>query len=516
MKNKLFVVFLFAFVFSFSHSCSLTDPDLRSDSSSQSTTVRRQNPLTRGGGEIYNVTPEDIEAYIHFKTLANEKDTLVVKSILPFPSDDDLACYLINYEDSWEMISSDKRTAAVIASGEGEFDPNFETNKTVVWLTCLAEEISALKTTNVETKNSEEYQLFWKMITGDKSLFEQGEGGTRSGPDTLYHPVPGHYELFSVVPIEYSTYVKDHLIRTKWGQDAPYNQYCPIDSSVCDFYNYHGQTYSGDLYNCLAGCVAVAGGQIVKYYKDLGNDGAEPYRYASCATREYPNTNYNAMLQWDKSFSNWTYFNTADSSRMAAVMLANIGKNCQMCYYGEYEYEGDVNDYVHYYRISTSALAPLQSVLLNEYQTDSFYFVFDSTSINLYDYIEELLENDYPSIVGAYTNSFYEAGHVFIVDSYRKYYERYECHYYFVPDDPRFAPEIYDEVLYYYNSPIMTSFAMNWGYNGQWDNTWCAKSGDWYLGNINLNHRIDLMTFDTQGGLPDPGLEEQSLGPVIQ
>lgn len=128
MKNKLFVAFLFAAVFGIAHSCTISDSEVLGDSSKENTAVNDQGLATRGNGKVYEVSPGDLDAYIHFKTLVNEKDTLVVKSIIPFPNDYDAACYVINYEDNWEMISSDKRTAAVIASGEGEFDPDFETN----------------------------------------------------------------------------------------------------------------------------------------------------------------------------------------------------------------------------------------------------------------------------------------------------------------------------------------------------------------------------------------------------
>ena len=516
MRNKLFVVFLFAFALGFSQCCSLTDTDFRSDSSCRGTNVRRQYPLTRSGGDIYNVTAEDIKAYIHFKTLENEKDTLVLKSIIPFPSDDNPSCYVINYEDSWEMISSDKRTAAVIATGEGEFNPDFETNKSIAWLSCLAEEIRVLKTTDKETKNSDKYQMFWKLITADKSLFKSDGLITRSGPDTLDHPVPGHYELYDVEVNEITVSFKDHLIHTKWGQGVydeleninnsqqyPYNKYCPKDSSYHSIYQQlpgiFPDSYDDFFPLCYAGCVAVAGGQIVKYYRDLGNDGAEPYRYASCATREYPNTNYSAMLQWNKSFSNWTYFNGADSSDMAAVMLANIGKGCQMHYKGRYILIQ--NQWYSQTIVSNVPLINLQSVLLNEYQTDSFFFVFDSSSINLYNYIEELLSNDYPSIVDAGINDSTNR-HAFIIDRYKKEYTQYNYYYRFIPDDPNLSPNMFEETVYCQNTPSITYFGMNWGQYGFGDDIWCIKSGDWYDGSVHYLRKVYLMTFDAQGGYP--------------
>lgn len=508
MKNQIALAFIFVAVICFNHSCALTEADSSVESKES---VRRQGQVTRGSAELYSVTTEDIEAYIRFKALVSKDENLVVKSVVPFPEEENPLLYAINYEDRWELISTDKRTAAVVATGEGEFNPDFNTNKSIAWLSCLADEIRVLKESHAEPKNSESYQLFWMLVTTSKALFGEKEQITRSGPDTMYHPVPGHYELFYVEDHEETVASINHLVHTEWGQGYPYNLYCPIDSSVYYYYSQPGNPYEGEIPKCVAGCVAVAGGQMVYYmYSQVGNDGAEPYRYASCATREWPNTNYDAMQQWDQSFSNWIYFNGTDSSRMAAVMLANIGKNCLMEYYGRhyYNYNGSP--------ISSSSLDRLQPVLLNVYQTESYLFDFFNANFNLYDYIEDLLIEGYPSIVDAGNGDTLTNRHAFIVDRYKKSRTRYDCYYRFCPDNPNlYPPYMFEEVLYSYYSPVITYFGMNWGDYGNDDGTWCVKSGDWYFGNLNYDSRVYLMTFDTQGGSPDPGLEGQSVGSSI-
>ena len=280
---------------------------------------------TRGGELSHDVTPEDIEAYIKYKDLASKDSYFEVKSIIPFPNEDNPVLYAINFKNHWEMISSSKRTSPIIACGEGEFNPATDNENFLAWLGVLAEEISVLKATNFQPKDSEEYEKFWQLITADNDFIKSLYQPTRSGPDTLDHPVQGHYELYDV---ESYTYVSDsinHLVTTKWGQDTPYNQYCPRDFSSQAYY------YGYPL--CLTGCVPIAGAQVVYFFHYAGDATPAIYDSAYCNTREYPNTDWTQMYQWHKTTSNWAKFNTADSSRMAAVMTANIGKTIEAEYH---------------------------------------------------------------------------------------------------------------------------------------------------------------------------------------
>ncbi|MBR6269597.1 MAG: C10 family peptidase [Bacteroidales bacterium] len=459
--------------------------------------------LSRGSQNSFDVSYDDLESYISFRTMISNDSLCKIKSVKPFPTSENPTLYIINYSNYWEVVSSDKRTPAVIASGKGEFNVGNESNKSLVWLYCLSEEIGVLKTSDELPVHSEDNLRFWRLIVSDKSLFDAKTSTTRSGPDTLDHPVPGHYELYDVEANEVVSDSINHLIETKWGQDSPYNQYCPIDSSYVEYYRYYNgfDPDAADLYHCLTGCVALAGGQMLYYLSNnMGSGGIPIYRYASCNTREFPGTNYDAMQQWDQSHLNWSYFYGSDSLRMAAVMLANIGKHCQMRYYGGYRYYNYMGEegYIGTSLLSTSRLERLQHALYSEYGTDSFLFNFDEISFNLYDYIESLLENGFPSIIDAGVNDTLTMRHAFIVDRYKKTYTEYVYSYHFVPDDPNLPYYMFEEVQYYYESPEVTYFGMNWGERDNNDDAWYVKSGSWYLGNNNYNRRCYVLTFDTQ------------------
>lgn len=426
------------------------------------------------------VTLDDINDYVQFKTLIS-KDTKLV-DICSYPDEANPSVYIINYESGWEVISGDKRTAAVIASGAGKFDIINMNSNLMEWIKHLSSEISQLKTTDEETKNALEYITFWDCITAGRE-FVQGISTTRSGLDTTYHPVPGHYEL---VFAEESINVIDsinHMVHTQWGQTSPYNLYCPTDRSWVPYY---------DPEKCYTGCVPLAGGQIVNFYHQ--NDCCPAlYDSAYVNTREYPFTDWTLMTQWHKTPANWSKMHSSDSSRMAAILVANIGKGIE-AYYG-------------YYCGSTSAsLSSLHDFLLEEYELESYDLSFSNSYVNCYDYIEELLEEGYPSIVGAGTTQFGETvhlNHAFIVDRYKRQQTNYRLTYEFVPDDSN-SYISGEQIKYVYHSPLSVYFGMNWGFFGQGDDTWCVKSGDWYCQTINYSNRIQLLTFRCDGEEPGP------------
>ena len=473
---------LFAFLLLLCVSCS--NSDLFSDSRQTSS---NKCCFTKSDISSFKVNEEDINAYLRFKSLLNKDDSFEVKSVFPFPSEDKPFLYAINYSDCWELVSSDKRTAVVISYGEGEFDPNTENESMLAWVTYLGETVDVLSKTNYMPKNGEDYCRFWELLssTNLKPI-------TRSGPDTLYHPVPGHYELFQVDSAIITTEDIDHLISTNWGQDFPFNQYCPIDSSVINYPR------------CLAGCIPVAAGQIVFYYHYSGDACPEVYDSAYCNTREYNRTDWTKMIQLNKTDSNWAKFETSDSLRMAAVMLANFGKGIQL-----------------HYRSSGSGLysiESLQDVIMDEYYFGSFYATFEFASFNPYDYLFELLQDGYPSILSIISNyNNPPVGHALVLDRYKKARTSYVFHYMYIPDDPNIIPLPEWDVDYVYQSPKVLYFGMKWGNRGLYDNSWHICTSDWRISSNIYDEKFELMTFRNDGGYPGEEEEEgQSiLNPVL-
>ena len=482
-------------------SCSFSDENLDvSVLNKDSDWFRKNNTVTRGDMLSYEVTSEDIEAYIKYKALASKDESFEVKYVIPFPDEDNPALYAIIFNDYWELISTDKRTAPVIASGEGIFNQVIENNNLLSWIHCLADEVSVLKETDAYPKNADQYLQFWRLIKADKDLVQTISLPTRSeGPDTLDHPVPGHYEIIDLNSYETVISSINHLIQTKWGQTYPFNKYCPRDSS--EWIPYHGHP------RCHAGCIPVAAGQLVYYYHYESDSSPEVYDSAFCYTREDSLTNWSLMGQYNKSSSNWSKFQTNDSLDMAAVMLANIGQGVHIKY--------------HYGATGLPTIEPIVDCLFDEYDLECYYDHFYSLNFNMipYDYIYSLLVDGYPSMLAAFANyvivspgdTLFKNGHAFIVDRYKNSYITNEYTFHFVADDPT-LPDIVEDVFYVETLPTVRYFGMNWGWTGQGDDTWCVSSGDWVVcvNNVyNFRYKKEMITFLSDGSYPPgPGLEE--------
>ena len=199
------------------------------------------------------------------------------------------------------------------------------------------------------------------------------------------------------------------------------------------------------------------------------------------------------MEQYDKSASNWANFQTSDSTRMAAILLANIGSSMQMTYGVNYSH-GD--------------FYALQSVLLSEYDLESYCVSFADATVNPYEEIRMMLDEGIPSIVhsnGDNTTNPY----TFIVDGYKSGTHYTPAYYTFIPDDQVNNSQYFSlhTDIFIMESPI-TYFCMNWGDNGGWSNVWLVDSGDWHVGNLNYDDREALLSFRMDGSTPWGGEDD--------
>ena len=85
------------------------------------------------------------------------------------------------------------------------------------------------------------------------------------------------------------------LIKTQWGQDTPYNKYCPTESGTA----------------CPTGCVATAVAQIMYYHK-------------------WPET-----FNWDAMKTSYTSEDTGDAVDAVAKLMADVGEKVYMQYGAE-------------------------------------------------------------------------------------------------------------------------------------------------------------------------------------
>ena len=463
----------------------------------------------------YNVTIADARLYVAFKSSGNGVDHTLVREqlspfkmkdteIVPYPEDDPLI-FIINYpNERWEVLSSDKRTAPVLAAGMGclkldEFNPNRTS-----WIKSMAEDIKALKSFSDPIENESvniqswvtmlefgEYMAdlqanhpdllsayFSRLKDFDPDLHQL----TRSTPDTSAHPVPGHYQYYTAQQMEIPTVVVNHLTSTKWGEGAPYNQYCPIDA------NNNGQ-------RAPAGSEAVAGGQLV-YYMHYWGDGdicPEVYSTAFCTAHIGDDPmDWTNMEQFDKSSSNWANFQTSDSTRMAAVLLANIGSRMQMNYGVNYSY-GD--------------LTALQAALADEYGLESYDLPFVGGPVDPYTWIREsIVDDQIPVIAHSAAGNDNTPAATFLIDGYKSVIANEYGYYKFVPDDANDFEHIFFTEIFLKSSTTRSYYCMNWGRNGTGSNDWCVVSGDWKCASIyDHSNRQSFLSFRMQGEDPWAG-----------
>ena len=157
----------------------------------------------------------------------------------------------------WIIYSSDTRVPLVVAQSEsGSFDDIMQIESAQLWVRSLIEDMALIKRLpdeelNFSRKEIAENKAFWKSISSpDKFVRENLALDTRAyrGP---FDPSLGHYEF------RYSTSYTEvydsipRLTTTNWTQNHPYNYYCPQKST--------------NSTKAPAGCVAIAGAQMLYF-----------------------------------------------------------------------------------------------------------------------------------------------------------------------------------------------------------------------------------------------------------
>ena len=458
--------------------------------------------------EEYIVSADDARMYATFKSTGKGPDftedwkplsmfKMREVSVTAYPDNNNPLIYIINYPNNrWEVLSGDKRTVPVLAAGRGQFDmKGFNTNE-IGWIKTMAENVKALRTYSEPVKDQEIHLESWcTMIEYGKYVDRTRQDNpvaftdfqpksqvlTRSTPDTTYHPVPGKYVLMMVsvdfIPAE----VVNHLTGTKWGESYPYNQYCPINPQI-------------PTQRAPAGSEAVAGGQLVHYMHSFVKGSLCPEIYGSAFCTAHIGDNpmdWTSMEQFDKSSSNWAGFQTSDSTRLAAVLLANIGSQMQMDYGVNY---------------SSGDFSALQGVLYNEYGLESYELPFVNGPVNANTWIKESLEGGVPVIVHSGAGAENTLPYSFLIDGFRAGTNKEYACYKFQPYDPTDYEHIFFTEVFLKSSYPITYYCMNWGRNGTGSNDWCVNVDDWWCASTyDHSNRQSFLSFRLDGADPWAG-----------
>lgn len=415
-----------------------------------------QNPIINSNQN--NVSISDIHCYINAKykiTKSNYNIDVII-------NDSDSLLYIINYGDKWEIISGDKRCTPILAYGDGRFDTSDINPAKAVWLSSEAEIISQLKK-GIETNDKTiENKIFWDALKRPALVTKDGEYEFKEEDE---------WELIEIKEANSILESSGHLIQTNWGQSYPWNQCVPY--------------IQGTTTRCPAGCVAVAGAQMLYFLHNKYNNPSNFYTSGNCSG---DNTSFSFTFN-NSSTAAWSNMakNASDFERsfyQTSILLGWIGQQVNT-QYAENGSSGDVD---------------LLGTLFRNfgYQTD--YETFSHSAA-----FSRLKLNGAPSIVTAYsdrTDLFlgmayqYENGHCWIIDGYAELTKTYEYIYKWTSrteNDQFEYGELYTRTIEETTEYVM----MDWGWE-ETDNGYYASNSTWMYSSTSPNFKYNraLLTIE--------------------
>ncbi len=422
--------------------------------------------LIRGISD-YSVTERDINSYINFLEVGEtDPKRGKVTHVETIPYKDEISYYIIEYENGWDMISSDKRGPIILGKSEyGDFEYEALNPSMKAWITGLSEDIYYRRHFEEDYYKNMEFPCtqedscleFWLMVTAAPdyiSLFQT--------PETKVAPVvydSGHWEVFYQYHDDGTPEDTGHLLTTHWGQDSPFNQYCPLKSD-------------GSGQRAPAGCVPIAAAQEMFY---LHNKLGKPQYSPSAGSCLGTVGNYSSTFYDFTSYTWESMYPTGDPQGYASLLISDIGAKLLI----EYDNEGSGAD---------DADLP-----------DDVFLPYGLTCTRT-NYNSELLKNSInkriPVIVSAYT---YDplldfipwfAGHCFIADRCTQIVTRYYTVYTFIYDFPDLPhplpPDNYTVLSTTTQELMMVGFNWGWGaYSG--DDVLFSPNGAW---NVNEDYNF--------------------------
>ena len=442
---------------------------------------------------FYFVNDKDIESYIHFKKLLaeSEKREFGVREVIPMGTDATL-CYLINYNNGWEIISADKRATTVLASdSKGELKLSTVPDGIMLWIECLAADVLYLRTssdrpqsiTDEDWGNMLKGVEFWDAINASSEYIARELSSTRGIDDPiLIDPtwggdIPGgnpkgHWELVST-----ETFIEDYdggtkQTNTAWCQQDDFNQFCPART---DYPTLHAP----------AGCSAVAAAQML--YALHRKRGYPIYAPTDVyCTANVLNHNSNNYYTYGSSSTIWQNMldtmiscgNEALAKRNSAVLISDAGIRIGANYKNDATPcgEDDVYDMFTDMGIwSTHADYNLNSVINN--LMTGLPVVMSA-------------KRTHHSILGI---DYYTNGHFFLIDYYKRTRTRYKNTYHWnggINSEPS-PTGSNTKVEITYSTPIVTTLKMNWGfYDSSYNHDGFAPYGSW---NVTTEYAYDYV-----------------------
>ncbi|MBE6310829.1 MAG: hypothetical protein E7080_07245 [Bacteroidales bacterium] len=425
--------------------------------------------LSRSGettsAENYTVTPEMVCKYLN---IARKGKT--INSLTPMIENGDTLAYVAQYADTlgWDLISGDRRIAPVLAFADSGIIDISDINNPAVKAVLGMLQISR----DVQNSNNTEKHSMWKSLepkVNNNTIIPRGWGqGKWIAIDTIYND---QSEGIS------------HIIKTKWGQDYPWNVYTPFDSIKLDPEN--NETYG--IYHSAVGCGAVALGQLIYHYRKNNNRGItlpmEAY-FTDSIVGSTPTFSNFSVNGWNNLAKNINENNTNKS----ALFLSYLGSQLDL-------------DYSVVTEVQKDSIMPVMNV-----------YKLIGNENNVYDFekIWLSLKSSKPILMCALGPLI---GHAFLIDGYRENLEEIYVNYVFDPYYEISEDELSTEDLSLFEWPekedpfegIVTKrkywnyddrkyISMNWGWDG--------SSDDIYF--LAYNRTLEDVEYECEGTIYSP------------
>lgn len=392
-------------------------------------------------------------------------------SLTPYIIEGDTVMYIAQYQDGWELYSASHATNMVLFSSEtGIFDINAPDMPPQLQF-LIQENAAAIK--DVITASPTYINASWGSLAVSEEQLEAATVKAHADSEQAI-PVPpgsvppGHWVLIASEKMEVNVNASPRLIKTKWGQAAPWNAYAKwvVDKN------------DGALKQARAGCapVAVAQYEYFTHYKD-----GVPKSSPAKATITSDGLDYTFLLAasnlWDKMAKTRSSFSLGYDE--AALLIGGIGRALNTVY----GLEG----------------SSTKTYVLHDYINKIYDKVFDAPDFT-YDEAKYWIDKGYPVFAYAYAQyktdgTVADGAHLFLIDGYKEYTSAEKYTYGLVRDPlpPGTVNPWIDDlrdsngniIRYAYTKDVIVeredlkSLQMNWGWDGLSDDVAYFPEDDW-------------------------------------
>ncbi len=420
--------------------------------------------ISKTHSDDYHVRPDDIVAYLNQRGSDLSTKAMADVSIEPVVYNSDTVYYIVNYGKGWEVLSADKRAPRVLIQCDG----GRITKADLLSSPAQRAFLEALEVNLSKALHDDDF--YSNADISDSWLSYDNTDNTQREQNT--NKTINSRGLISQERTVISSYVRDHLLSTKWGQGYPWNQRAPyIDSTLTN--------------HCLTGCVPVAAAQVLYYLHYKIGKPVGTYGFSTCNAYIPSDADYLVLSPSDITFSYNAPIHWADLPLTAGSAGQHYKVSTLMMRIG-YLYGAK------YYRDQTfSSTSKACTYFPSEFSISCSYA--DSLSLSQLNSISrsQIYDNQLPILMAIYevVNGEVNSGHSIVLDGYKYLEERVVSTFVYYQLDGTPYIETYT------TTEISRYLAINWGWDGSGDsdasgNTiWYNMATPWIVSSYNFNDK---------------------------